>query len=286
MPDLGFSKAEQRKIRDLYAKQASYQYIADQLGVNRKKIDNFIYNNGIHKEVDRVPRGGIESENGHVIAPVHQLKKTDIVWMGRNLCKRHGVPYLAHYDCYLREYPDQARIGHFDIEASNLKASFGIVLCYCILDDKTGKIYERTITKKELTSCLDKKVVEQLVKDFKNFDIIYSYYGTGFDLPFVRTRAETMGIDFPEYGQLLHKDIYYIIKSKYSLHSKRMAAACEHLLGYTERTPITTKYWIKALQGDRESLEFITDHCRRDVRDLQRLSHKVLNKGVCRYVSV
>lgn len=209
-----------------------------------------------------------------MLAPVGRLKKKEIVWLGRHRC-RHGHTYLEHYSCYLKENPLNEKIGFFDIEASNLNANFGIMLCYCIKIGGKDKILERTITDKELRTCLDKEVVKQCIKDLEGFDRIVTYYGKRFDFPFVRTRAVHLDIPFFNYGEVIHEDLYFNIKYKFKLHSNRLENACRVLLGQTDKTHIDPNHWLKALQGDKKSLNYIIEHCRYDVRDLEKLYEKV-----------
>ena len=271
------NEKQKKELESLYEQGASYAFIAKQIGADSiKQVDNYVYKSGLSKEYAREvgARGGIGDEI--CMAPVGRLKKKECEWLASNFCKAHGKPFLAHWNCFLKENPEQERIGFFDIEASNLKANFGIILSWCILDDKTGKIYEDCVTKKDLPDILDEKVVRSCVETLKSFDKIVTFFGTRFDLPFIRTRAAYFGIPFPEYSQLRHKDAYYIIKSKFCLHSNRMENACRVLIGKTEKTPITPNYWIRALMGDKESLDYILEHNRGDVRDLQRLYHAVI----------
>lgn len=209
------------------------------------------------------------------LAPVHRLKKADIIWLAKSRCK-HGHTFLEHYNCFLKEQPDQHKIGFFDIETSGFQADFGIMFTYCIKPHGEDKILTRTVTKEELAKCLDKKVVEQCVKDIQKFDRLVGFYSTRFDVPFLRTRAVYHGIPFPEYGQLLHKDVYYIVRNKFKLGRNRQESACRALIGEVEKNHIDSMKWIKALQGDKKSLFYITDHCKRDVRDLERLYDKVI----------
>jgi uncharacterized protein YprB with RNaseH-like and TPR domain len=139
------------------------------------------------------------------------------------------------------------------------------------------KILSRTVTKQEIKTCLDKEVVKQCIKDLSECDRIVTYYGKRFDLPFLRTRALYWGLDFPNYGEIIHDDIYFIIKHRFCLSRSRMENACRTLIGRTEKTHIDASYWIKALQGDKEAINYIHNHCKRDVRDLERLYHKVIN---------
>lgn len=187
-----------------------------------------------------------------------------------HLC-RHRHTYAQHYNCYLTENPENIKIGYFDIETSNLKANFGVILCYCILDDRTDHILHRTVSKDELFKNLDKDVVRQCIEDIKKFDILVGYYSTKFDIPYLRTRANYWGLNFPAFGEIRHKDVYYIIKSKFCLNSNRLETACRAIIGKTEKTHLDANYWIRALQGDRKSLDYILDHCKKDVKDLKKV---------------
>jgi uncharacterized protein YprB with RNaseH-like and TPR domain len=210
------------------------------------------------------------------VAPVHRLKKTDIIWLANHKC-RHGHTYLDHYNCYLTENPNQLKVGYFDIESSSLVADFGFCIGWYILDTD-GVYHGRTITTDEVLKCNypDNKIMKELVTTLDKFDLIYTYNGTKFDLPFVRTRCVTQNLRFPFYGTLKHKDIYYTIKTKFRLHRKTLEVACEMLLGHSNKTHWMGKHWIGAVQGKQASLDYIDDHCRKDVADLKELTEKVL----------
>lgn len=210
-------------------------------------------------------------------APVHRLKKDEIIKLAKNYCE-HGHTYLNHYNCYLKDNPEkEERRGYFDIEASNLDADFGIVLCYCIKDSITGEVLGDCISPTDVKKGIeDKRVLRNLIADLQKFDRIVTYYGTGFDLPFVRARALMQNVDFPTFGTLKHKDLYYTMKSKFKLSSRRLENACRCLLGTTNKTRIDAKYWRNGVRGDKESLKYIYDHCIHDVDDLGKLYDKII----------
>jgi uncharacterized protein YprB with RNaseH-like and TPR domain len=122
---------------------------------------------------------------------------------------------------------------------------------------------------------LDEKVVKQCLKDMANFDRVVGYYSTKFDGPFLRTRALALGIPFPEYGQMIHNDLYYTVRNKLNLSSNRLENACRAVFGTTEKTRIDADHWIKALMGDQMSLDYIQDHCNKDVTELKKLYNKL-----------
>jgi uncharacterized protein YprB with RNaseH-like and TPR domain len=207
---------------------------------------------------------------------IARLKKDEIVHLYNHRCKKHGHRFLEHYGCYLEEEPEQIRIGFFDLETSNLKADFGIILSYSILDDKTDELYGEVITAKDLKTHLDRRVVSMMIADIQRFDLIVGYYSTKFDVPFARTRAQVLHLPFPGFGTIQHKDVYYIVRNKFALSRNRQEIAARMLVGKTEKTHILPDYWLRALSGDKKSLEYIFEHNKRDVRDLKRLYHAVM----------
>jgi len=178
----------------------------------------------------------------------------------------------------LHEHPEKTRLGFFDIETTHLRANFGVMLTYCILDDATDKIFSRTITREEILhpAVRDRQVIKSLIDDLKHYDTIVTFYGTRFDIPFSRTRALIHGFDFPHHGTLKHKDVYYTVRHKFSLHSNRLENACRTLVGSTGKTSLLPDVWQRAAYGDPRALKYIVEHCKEDVKDLKRLYYKTL----------
>lgn len=212
-------------------------------------------------------------------APIHRLKKAEIQKLSNGQC-RHAHSYLDHYNCYLTENPEEVeRVGFFDLEASNLDADFGQMLSYCIKDSNSKEILGDIITKNDLVKNppgqADKRIVRNCIRDLSKFDRIVTFYGARFDLPFLRTRAAVCGVDFPTYGSLSHKDLWFVIRGKYKLSSNRLQNACKVILGKTNKTHIEPKHWHGALQGNKKSLKYIYEHNCWDVLDLQDLYERV-----------
>jgi len=203
------------------------------------------------------------------------MKKSEILKRSAWKCK-HSMTGLTHPACWDSAHGDTERIGFLDIEASNLNADFGIILTYCIKVAGNEKIYQRTVNTKDLRTVLDKNVVKQCITDMAHFDRIVTYYGSRFDIPFIRTRAITLGIPFPEYGSLLHNDAYFMARGRLNMSSKRLENVCRVLFGKTEKTRIDSQHWIKALMGDAAALAYIEDHCQKDVIELERVYNTML----------
>jgi uncharacterized protein YprB with RNaseH-like and TPR domain len=207
-----------------------------------------------------------------------RMKKDEIVWMAVHSCKAHGVKYINHPACYVREEPDKQKTGFIDIESTQLRADWGIVLCVSILDLNSTHNFVRTITKKEVHSKdLDKNVVRDAVVEMRKYDRLIGYYASNmrFDIPFLRTRAVHHDLDFPAFGEIIMEDVFPVIKYKFKLSRNRLDNACEALLGKSEKTHWLWDHWLKAVQGDAASLKYIEEHCKIDTKVLKQLYLKI-----------
>lgn len=202
------------------------------------------------------------------------MKKAELLELFRGRCK-HGHTYAEHPACYVKEKEDKVKIGYIDLETHNLKANFGILLSYAIKERGTNKIYSGTISKEDMNKkVLDKRLVKKCIDDMKKFDVVMGYYSTKFDIPFIRTRAMYWDIDFPSYGELQHKDIWYMVRAKMCLHSNRLEVACRHL-GIKGKTHLDGEYWVLAVTGDKDALKYVLDHNKKDVIILEKLHNRI-----------
>ena len=203
-------------------------------------------------------------------------------WLWKNLCQ-HKQPYAIHNKCFFDEKGgiiDPERIGFLDIEATNLSADFGIMICYCIKPSDSDKIITRCLTKQQMFKSLDKALCEKALGDMYKFDRLVGHYSSKFDFPFMRTRALYHNIEFPDYGEIYQSDTWRTLRNKYKFSSNRLGNVGEFIGCETEKTKITPEHWLGALQGKKKSLDYIVDHCQKDVLILE----KVYNK-ICRSVA-
>jgi len=215
--------------------------------------------------------------------PVHMARLTNIKnansvqyqWLWENGCV-HRHRYSRHFGCFLKKYDISERVSFLDIETSNLKANFGIVLCWCILaDDDT--LYEDWLTKKDvLSGTEDKRVISTCIETMQSFDRVVGHYSTYFDIPFLRTRALIHDVKFPEVGTLLHTDVWRMAKTKLCLHSNRQDVIAESLQGKTIKTRISHPAWRQAMMGNEAAVMEVIDHCECDVKDLKKNYYSLL----------
>lgn len=214
----------------------------------------------------------------------HRLLKREMLWLMTHRC-RHFHYFSEHTSCYFdekpwkldRDAPGVERVATFDIECTNLQATFGYVFSYCF-KEIDGSIYERIITSNEIRNHkFDYYVIKQLCIDIRKFDRIIVYFGKDyrFDIPFVRTRAIFHGLDFPKYKELIVNDLYDIVKKKLRLHRNRLETACEFFGIPCKQHRLDPNTWQKALAGDKKSLDWILEHNREDVTSTELLWKKL-----------
>jgi len=166
-------------------------------------------------------------------------------------------------------------IGYLDIESTGFSANIDLMLSWCIKGRGIKKVAGDVIEREEIMSNKqDKRITQSLVDEMNKYDVIFTYYGTRFDIPFIRTRALYHGIDFPMYRQKSHKDLYYVVRSKLKLHRSSLMAATE-FFGIDGKTRIKPEYWQKARWGDKKSLKYVYEHNIADVEILEDLHRKL-----------
>ena len=183
----------------------------------------------------------------------------------REFEKLTGIPWY--------QYPEY-KIGYLDIESDGLKADFATMLSWA-MKEKGGTVTTDVITKEELFSGKeDRRLVESVIEEMKKYRIVVTYYGTYFDIPFIRSKALHYGIEFPEYASFYHWDLYFTVKSKMNLSRKSLDNVTDYL-GISGKTHIDKEAWRKAKYGDPEALKEVVRHNIPDVVILEQLHEKL-----------
>lgn len=187
-------------------------------------------------------------------------------------CK-HRHNGWVHPACYEKEKGVAERVGMLDIETSNLKADFGVILSWCFKTLGDKKISWGLISKKDVSDGIyDKRIVEEFIGTIWNYDRIVTHYGTRFDVPFLRTRAIRWRVDgnFPKYGEMYHSDVWQMSRSKLCISRNRQDTISRAIKTPDIKTRIHPDIWLKVqMTQDTESLKYILDHNKKDVRQLE-----------------
>lgn len=188
----------------------------------------------------------------------------------------------THPNCFRRGLLKKLRwyeaedltIAYLDIETTGLKANIGFMLSWS-LKYRGGPLKSGLVTRKEIfDGKYDKRIVKELLDELANVDIIVTYYGTGFDIKYFRSRALYWGYLFPAYGSIYHFDLYYRVRSLLKIHRNSLDAATK-FFGIEGKTPIDISVWNAAQYGDKKALKGVMEHNDADVIILEELFDKL-----------
>lgn len=221
--------------------------------------------------------------------PLHRMRKDELIWLNNHTCKSHRHPYLQHYQCYLKEQPQTDRTAVLDIETSNLKADYGIVLTWC-LKPLGGKVISDVITPADIAKGRkgdeDRRVVRSCIDACLQYDKLITYYGKRFDVPYLRARALHMDEPFPYFGSIKHVDVYDVVKHRFCMSRKSQEVACRFLLNHTDKTHFDGSIWRDAARGQKAALNKVLEHNIYDVTDLEKLYLNVIDYARRQDVSI
>jgi len=224
----------------------------------------------ILKQVSQVLKGSIGKD-----AKVKLNKRKEERCVHRHTRKTHPNCFRRGSRFLLKNrqlwYIDEGlTLATLDIETSNLKANNGFMLSWAV-KYRGGKIKSALITRAEIMEgTFDKRLVRELLDELQNIDIVITYYGTRFDLPFFRSRTLYWGYDFPAYGSIYHFDVYYRARALLCTHRKSLDAVTT-FLGIEGKTHLRIGDWFKAAYGNEAMLKIILEHNLQDVIILEKL---------------
>lgn len=159
------------------------------------------------------------------------------------------------------------RILSWDIEASGLNADFGLVLCVGFKEVGTGSPIVLNILDYTTDGDLiraEKRLLRDVSKRLLDCDVWLTHFGTWFDINFVNTRLlyHRLPVIPPSFP---HVDTWKVAKNRLKLRNNRLVTISEFLKTRAEKDAIKPEQWIRAMGGHRASMQYIVNHCRRDV---------------------
>jgi uncharacterized protein YprB with RNaseH-like and TPR domain len=193
---------------------------------------------------------------------------------------RHSHIYATHPNCFVTEVLQRGgtlKEGYWDIETTGFEANYHHMISWVIKERGKNVYHKACITKDDLDAgTFDKRLCQELVDTLNSFDIIYTYYGTGFDIKFARSRCMYWGIQFPEFGILQHKDIYYMVKRLLKLNRSSLETATR-FLGISGKNHVLGEEWMLARIGNRKGLKYVLEHNIIDCDILEKLHNRLEN---------
>lgn len=132
----------------------------------------------------------------------------------------------------------------------------------------------------------EKRLLVDVSSRLLDSDVWLTHYGTWYDNVFVNTRLlyHRLPVLPPNFA---HLDTWKIARNRLKLRNNRLITISEFLGTKAEKDAIKPEQWLRALGGHRPSMDYIVEHCRKDVVVLtevyERLKPLVLdhpNKGL------
>ena len=155
----------------------------------------------------------------------------------------------------------------WDIEATDLRADVGELLCigYKWLGGRTRVL-------RRAAPLDDKDCAAAFAAVMARADFHVTWYGTRYDLPFLRTRLLRWGLEPPP--PVAHLDLWRVLRTRFKLHSNRLEAWA-NFLGLGHKVPVSPAEWHRAALGDPAAMRLVARRCRQDVDLLEAIYQRV-----------
>jgi len=127
-------------------------------------------------------------------------------------------------------------------------------------------ILSERLTGDEAKSENDKRIVKKLWSLLDDADMVIAHNGNTFDIPKINSRFLVTGLSSPSsYKQI---DTKIIAKNQFGFSSNKLQHLA-NLLGIEGKYDTDFELWVKCLQGDEESLEYMELYNKHDVEVLE-----------------
>jgi uncharacterized protein YprB with RNaseH-like and TPR domain len=168
---------------------------------------------------------------------------------------------------YLRLLEDANRIAFVDIEATGLRGDYNSTLVVSI-----KPYHGETVSHVVKQPGNDQAVVRLAKESLEQFDAWVTYYGKGFDIPFLNTRL--LRWKRPPIQKRHHLDLYFSLKSNLLTARKSQAHLLRFLDTPEQKMDMSPEEWNKVLANPAKNLKKMVQRCESDVHGLQGLYDK------------
>lgn len=158
----------------------------------------------------------------------------------------------------------------WDIETTNLNASFGTVLAIAykwLGDNKTHVMTILDYSKKGMLD--DKPLIEDFKEIYSQAHYTVAHYGKRFDLRMIQTKCLKHKLGpLPEIPMMDTCDTAW---RNFKLHSNRLGAWIEYLGCKHEKMPMRTDDWLHAAHGCPKAMKAVKLRAQEDVLGLEEI---------------
>lgn len=168
---------------------------------------------------------------------------------------------------YLDMVEETGRMASWDIEATQLNADLGSVLCASV----------KPFGKKPYTFRIkavgnDVKVIRDLKDALEEYHCWLTYYGKGFDVPFVNTRLLKWGYEPIEPRH--HIDLFFTLKANTKMSSKGLGRFLSLLGAEEQKMGVSQNVWSEMGFRLSDHMPTMVERCESDCVGLEELYTK------------
>lgn len=156
-----------------------------------------------------------------------------------------------------------------DIETSSLEADAGVVVGAGLIPEKGQAEYFPVHRTSE-----EKNALVKLVERLQKFDIVVTWNGRFFDIPFLTTRLLSHNLDPRPVASMRHVDLNEVVKNRLKLTFTYLDHVCDFFGVEKKRGTMgmdVPRLYIRALEGDRKALDVIREHCLDDLQATRKV---------------
>jgi uncharacterized protein YprB with RNaseH-like and TPR domain len=166
------------------------------------------------------------------------------------------------------------KIAFWDIETTNLKGDIGRVLIGSIYSFPEGKMYTYKTCAQRVYD--DRKVCRQIRDKVAEHDMVVTWYGKGFDWPFLQTRLAQWGMK--PMRRMFHLDLRWFMAGWRGLKPRnaKLSTAAEFFNLPERKDDLDVSVWAEAGAGKPGAINRLAERCESDVRLLYQIYWKLL----------
>jgi uncharacterized protein len=150
-----------------------------------------------------------------------------------------------------------------DIETTSLEADAGTLVSAGLMPDNgRGEYLEAKRTSDERSLLL------KLVQRLESYDVMVTWNGRSFDIPFLTTRLMKHGVDPRPLLRKSHIDLADVVKSRLRLTFTYLDHVCDFFQIARRKGPMgldVPHLYVRALEGDKKAAASIRAHCLDDL---------------------
>ncbi len=162
-----------------------------------------------------------------------------------------------------------SKIVVLDIETTSLAADAGIMVGAGLMPENGPGEYLAVKSTGD-----EKSVLSKLVSRLGGYDVIVTWNGRSFDLPFLTTRLLSHGLDPRPLLGKRHVDLGEVVKGRLRLTFNYLEHVCDFLGIEKRRGPMgmdVPHLYLKAQEGDVRASKIIREHCLDDLEATRKV---------------